>query len=362
MPKKSKKAVDAIEQLVQESHCAESLDEDNRLRLVRRLSSQLRRTSDELKHEKAARAQAEEELVDLADFEQLVHATQDNVKIRRYSEAKKRTGGKATAIFCATDWHAEENVDPATVNGLNEYNLTIARERIQRTFQKFVRLLEFSRGMCNIKDAVLWLGGDLINGYIHEELQEANFLGPADAILWAQSEVAAGLQYLLDNTDLTFVVTGSIGNHGRTTHRTRSATAAQNSWEWVAYNNLAWHFKSEPRVSWQLDRSYHNLIDVQGHPIRFHHGDAIRYQGGVGGITIPVNKAIAQWNKAKVARFDIFGHWHQFLTTWNFVSVGCLVGHNAYAIRIKADYQRPTQGFVVIDREHGPIMSLPVFC
>jgi hypothetical protein len=115
-------------------------------------------------------------------------------------------------------------------------------------------------------------------------------------------------------------------------------------------------------VSFQIDHSYLSYLDVMGWTYRIHHGDGIRYSGGVGGISIPVNKAIAQWNKSVKADFDIFGHWHQFLNSWNFFSVGCSVGHSPYAVWIKADFQPPTQGFVVSDKDRGPVMCLPVYC
>ena len=34
------------------------------------------------------------------------------------------------------------------------------------------------------------------------------------------------------------------------------------------------------------------------------------HNAGIGGVHIPLRKAIAQWNKAKSADLDCMGHWH----------------------------------------------------
>jgi len=85
----------------------------------------------------------------------------------------------------------------------------------------------------------------------------------------------------------------------------RIATGYRHSWEWLSYSNLASYYRKRPKITFKVEQGYHNWLDVQGHPIRFHHGDAIRYAGGVGGVTIPLRKKIAQWNKRRQAYLDM---------------------------------------------------------
>ena len=107
---------------------------------------------------------------------------------------------------------------------------------------------------------------------------------------------------------------------------------------------------------------YHNVQTILGRKVRFHHGDGLRYQGGVGGITIPVNKAIAQWDKVEAVDFDIFGHWHTHLVGYpKWISCGSLMGYSEYSLSIKAEYQAPTQTFIVIDRRYGMTLAAPIF-
>ena len=132
------------------------------------------------------------------------------------------------------------------------------------------------------------------------------------------------------------------------------------------YHSLASHFKNEERVTFRIAEGYHSFINCYGYNLRFHHGHNTRYLGGVGGLTIPLNKAIAQWNSGVpsrlVADMDIQGHYHTFLDTGmgGFICNGSLIGYNAFAKSIKARYERPSQTFFVIDKKRGKTFVCPI--
>jgi hypothetical protein len=129
------------------------------------------------------------------------------------------------------------------------------------------------------------------------------------------------------------------------------------------YLALAKYLRDEPRVKFIISESYHTWVTIQGRPVRFHHGDGMQYHGGVGGLYIPVNKAIAAWNKTQVASFDFFGHFHTWCHDNLWASNGSLVGYNAYALANKIPYQPPWQTFAVFDkREPLPTKVLKLFC
>lgn len=270
---------------------------------------------------------------------------------------KSGPGGSAVAFAIASDWHVEETVDPKTVNNLNAFDLTIASQRVRTFFQKVVRLTEIQRAGTKIDTLVLALLGDLMTGYIHEELRESNGLSPTETLLWLQDEVASGLKLLEKHFD-HIVIPCSYGNHGRCTIKPRHATGARNSYEWMLYHILKKQF---PQFDWRISDGYHNYLEVNGKVVRFHHGDDLKYQGGVGGLTIPVEKAIAQWNRAIKADLDIFGHWHQSQQNPKWISNSSLIGHNAYAIAIKAGYEPPSQTFFLMDSKRGRTITAPIF-
>lgn len=271
----------------------------------------------------------------------------------------KKGKSDASAIVLASDWHVGETVDSKTVHGLNEYSPAIAEKRIKRFFQKIPEYIE--RYVPMSRELVLWAGGDFITGYIHEELAENNSLSPAEECLFFREHWNAGLGFLLREIQGRITVVTSYGNHGRTTQKIRVQTGAHNSFEWLTYNVMANDWRQEPRVKWKISESYHNWHTIHGREVRFHHGDAIRFQGGVGGIAIPTRKAISQWNKSRHADLDCIGDKHTYVDDWSWVGNGSLIGYGAYSLRIKADYQPPVQAFLVFDRSRGLRQSTRIF-
>jgi hypothetical protein len=283
-------------------------------------------------------------------------------RIKRYKRPPKTKARGVAAVILASDWHVEETVEPELVSYKNEFNLEIAWERIQRFFQKIVELIEVQSHLAPVQELWLALLGDLMSGYIHEELMESNELSPVETVVWLREVIVAGIDYLLENTKLPIYLPTCHGNHGRTTPRKRIKTSYKNSYEWLLYMMLAAEYAEHDRVHWIVGKGYHNEQKIMGRNCRFHHGDGLRYHGGVGGITIPVNKSVAQWNKMNTADFDFFGHWHTYLWHYsNWVSNGCLIGFSPFAVEIKADFQHPTQAFCVVDSAYGLTDAKPIF-
>ena len=115
------------------------------------------------------------------------------------------------------------------------------------------------------------------------------------------------------------------------------------------------------RATFHIADGYHLLLDLYRKTLRFHHGDAIKYQGGIGGLTIPVEKAIGMWNRGIPADLDVFGHWHQSQQNPKWISNASLIGHNAYAIAIKAPFEPPSQTAFLFDKRHGRTGTFPIF-
>ena len=275
----------------------------------------------------------------------------------------KSVKGSATVIVALSDWHVEERVDPVTVNGLNDYDLDVADRRIGELSERFAVLLEHQRQLVKVPRVVVWLGGDFLSGHIHPDTAEMAQLPPLSAIRWAGERIRGFLDMVADMTPEVIVATNS-GNHGRSTEKLRIGTELDHSFEQHMYLTMAGQ-ETKKNVRWQVGEGYLNVVDLDGFRVRFHHGHAVSYGGGVGGITIPTNKAIAAWDRIDRADLTVFGHWHQFswLRAGRYVSNGSLIGHSAYATRIKASYEPPCQAFVVVDHERREVTDAkPLFC
>lgn len=277
--------------------------------------------------------------------------------------SRKRPAGarpEATAVLVLSDWHVEELVKPETCRNLNHFTLEIADRRISQLVQRASMLIEHEKHLTGIRRVVVAALGDFITGHIHDDLVEVTQLAPLAAKRWAGKRLNGVIDAMSEIAPV-LVATAS-GNHGRSTKHPRMATENDHSFEQDLYLTMAAEERRK-NVEWQVGEGYLNNINLDGFIVRAHHGHAIRFGGGVGGLTIPANKAIANWNQAQRADLDIFGHWHCFCwLPYRFVANGCLIGHNAFADRIKAEYQPPSQSLVIIDHEHGRVTKvLPIF-
>lgn len=311
---------------------------------------------------------ATERIIDLeSKLESVLSIGQRTPQITIITPKEPSGSSESVAALIASDWHIEENVEAAAVGFKNEFNLDIAESRAMKFFQGGFRLFDILRRDTTIKTIILGLLGDFITNTIHEDFQESNNLLPAEAIYKAECLIVSGIRSLLDNTepDVELIIVCHSGNHGRMTKKQRGSTEAGNSLEHYMYYHLRDFFRGEPRIKFQIAEGYHSFVHLfdDRYLIRFHHGHAINYGGGVGGITIPVNKAIAQWNIAdKNVNLDVFGHFHQFIDAGNFVANGSLIGYNDFAVRIKAAYEKPQQAFFLINKKwNAKTMVTPIF-
>lgn len=329
------------------------------VREVRDAEAKVEKLKKELEQERARRVVAEEDLETLRKQSDLLNDVTDrDINIREIGQTTGKWDG-CTAIVCASDWHLEKLIVPSTVSNLNEFNLEIAERRINRLWEKSVYLVEFFRHIGNVNEVLLWFGGDMIQNFLHPEDNETNTLGPSEAIALLQDHMATGIAHLaksIQNIDLRVVC--NVGNHARTSRYQQQGNSWKHSWEWLAYETMARVFSGIP---FQIAKGYFNYVDVQGYKVRFHHGEAVKYNGGVGGLTIPMGKAVAQWDKAKRADLSINGHYHTYQSHWGWESVGCLCGYDAFAQAMKCDYQEPTQSIIFVDKSRGKVASLPIF-
>jgi len=273
-----------------------------------------------------------------------------------------RSGGvsEATAVMVASDWHIEEKVLTEEVNGLNEYNLNISRERAVKFFQRGLRLVNVFNKDIKINTLILALLGDFFSGSIHDELAEENYLAPADSATCALEYLESGIRFLLKNSTLKIIIPCVPGNHGRMTAKPRTANESGNSLERFMYINLAERFKDEKRVTFIIPRAKHVYLQVYGMTIRFMHGHTVRYHGGVGGVSIPLNKAVPQWDLLIPADVTVLGHFHQHLDGGRWLINGSLIGYNTFALDNKFSYEEPKQAFFLIDKKRGKTVVAPI--
>lgn len=275
-----------------------------------------------------------------------------------------KTKTLATAIVQYSDWHCDEIVDPKTVNGLNEYNKAIAKQRVCKLVENTVKLTNTQRSGVDIKNLVLHLGGDAIGGYIHPELQQTNSMSPLEGIFYAKDLMVSAIEYLLQYGNFSQInIICSRGNHPRLTPKMQYANDYSMNLETFLYYSLADYFKNEKNVIFQIDQSELSYLTIYDKVFRFFHGHQIRFMGGVGGVTVPLYKAIHRWNSNIQAYYNFMCDKHTYSNpTPDCQLNGSLKGYDAFAVSHGFSFQPPLQSFTIMDNKRGITIKAPIFC
>ena len=276
---------------------------------------------------------------------------------------KNHTKHDAMPIIVASDWHGDEVIDGRSIGNVNEFNAAVFTYRSKRFWKYTAKLVKILSQDSDIDTVVLALLGDFMSGWIHPDLIQTNSSTPPEMILKLLDNFTGGLEFLLKELpDKKIHIVGAVGNHSRITMKPEHKNRVGKSYEGLLYELLVRYFaaKGETRIVWQLPTGYFNWVTLYGKRIRFHHGDNIRYAGGVGGIEIPLRKAIAQWNKAQHADLDVMGHWHTRLMGSTYVVNGGLVGYSQFSEAIKCDFETARQACFLMHHKFGKTAEYPL--
>lgn len=349
--------LDPIEEWAEDETSALDLERANHDRQLRALRAEVRQAKAiaKIEAERADRAQA---ALDLA----LALDDRETHPVVIPTRVSTRNVGVAFAI--ASDWHVGEDVDPAKVDGENAYHPKVAQARSERFFQNTCRLIELSRHGADVDTLVLGLLGDLVTGYIHEELVESNNLAPIDEVDFAADLVIAGIHSILDRLDLQQLIVPCVpGNHGRMTTKTRYSTLVQNNLETLIYRRVRREFETDDRVEVIVPAGPFVFLELFGRRIRFCHGDTLfKYGGGVGGLYVPILRKLGELARKGDTTFHTFmGHFHQLTFDGSFTVNGSLIGNGGYSYAKGYGSEPARQAFRLLDRDRGWTLSAPIF-
>jgi predicted phosphodiesterase len=262
-----------------------------------------------------------------------------------------------------SDWHLGEYVSFDQMDGLNVFNATIAHERIERLISITIDLTKNHMVNPEYPGIVVPLGGDIITGTIHDELRETNDLTLPESMIFAQDELAMGLEAMLNEFDRVYVPC-VIGNHGRGTLKPRAKNRVADSMEWLIYANLKRYFNDNDRIQIDIAKSTDIAYRIFDHRYLLTHGDSLGVKGGDGiiGALGPIARGAIKVGRTEgqVGRaFDtlVMGHYHTYIARGEAVPVivnGALKGLDEYAkIMLRARFSRASQALWFTHPKHG---------
>lgn len=275
----------------------------------------------------------------------------------------KRKAGTRYAIALFSDAHIEETVKSASVMGLNEYNVKIAKERIEKYFANLVSCLNTDK----VEYLLFASLGDTISGFIHEELSQSNELTPLEATFEAQNLIYNGLKYICDNTELKRIkFVGIVGNHSRVTNKIQHSNGYKMSYEWLMYKNIQKQAELEGLpIEFDIPESEMAIEDTSdGKRFLFIHGFQIKGSGNgtVCGIYPSLGRLSLKYGKVYKQDKIYLGHFHSCISIPNAVVNGSIIGYNSYALTNGFAYEEPAQMYELYDTNIGQLLTRQIYC
>lgn len=269
-------------------------------------------------------------------------------------------------LLFLSDLHWGENVRPGQINGVNEYNLDIARTRLKTCVTSAVHLLSILSNKQDYPGIVVPLGGDMISGDIHEELAESNDLSTIPTVLDLYENLIGAIGILADQYGAVFLPCVT-GNHGRNTKKIRAKDRHHTSFDWMLYQLLARHFQKDKRITFHIPDGPDAAFRIYATRYNLTHGDQFRGGDGMIGALGPIMRGDHK-KRSRNSQIDLsydiamMGHWHQYMHLTKLLVNGSLKGYDEYANSNNFSFEPPQQSLHLTHPKHGVTYRMPVYC
>jgi hypothetical protein len=314
-------------------------DELEQVKVIEELQSTLKKTQAKLARKEEQRAELVEAVYRAAREAGLTMKTPKPIKPRKDTRTKKAE----VALIHATDWQLGKK----TVS----YDVETCKKRIELFAEKILRITEIQRQDHPVREAVLMLGGDMVEGLGIFESQ----VYEVEAYLFEQLfETVHIIEKLVRTLAANFEkvrVVCEFGNHGRI-GRFGSMPRGDN-FDLMAYK-IASDRTKDLRIEWQMGDDFFQHFHIGKYRALLVHGDEIRSFGGTP--IFAIIKKFTGWAAGIVPEWDeaFMGHYHTplSLTIPNgsrvFVT-GSPESGNVYAAEQLAAQGRPSQRLHFVD-------------
>lgn len=308
----------------------------------------------------SADAQALKEIIGTAE------ARLDERHIPTWTENLVKPSAPGVPTLFLSDLHWGEVVRASQIGGVNSYNLAIAHARMKYTVETAIHLLRILDPKMRYPGLVLPLGGDMISGNIHDELQATNELNTMPTVLDLYDHLIAAITLCADTFGHVFLPCVS-GNHGRDTRKIWAKDRHHTSFDWLLYQFLAKYFARDKRITFYIPDSSDALYKIYDLRYLLTHGDQFRggdsIIGPLGPLTRGNQKKQAR-NQAINQEYDVMiaGHWHTYMQLARLIVNGSMKGMDEYAFQGNFGYEPPTQALWVTHPKYNITYRMPVYC
>lgn len=316
---------------------------------IRRLAAQNRRLLSQVR--------SADRILELARSAMASLASARPPKVLRENETRSRE----TALLLLTDHHVGARFTREEMAGLNHYDIEEYSRRLKYVVRKTIRLTR-GRPDLVVPEIVVFLGGDMIDGLIHDSIERNADAAPADQVVIGSWLLAQAIQELAANFERVRVVCAP-GNHGRIRKPHEMESVTQN-FDTLLYLLCRAHLRRQANVSFQIPREWWSHVDIEGHGVLCLHGH-VGVKGVTGNATFPGyglrraadNLQHIQRRLNQPARYIVMGHFHSYFSTSHeeglLVINGSIMGSNPYALAGGFPYRPAVQVLMLFHRAHG---------
>jgi len=222
------------------------------------------------------------------------------------ARAKKLGKGvlRTAGILDIGDVHYGELVSPRSTGNIAQYSPEIARERFNYTIDEAIRIGKEH----NIQSLWLILGGDMISGNIHDDLNRNNEMMTIAQTLEASEMIYGGIESLCQSYPEVNVLAVS-GNHPRTEKIPFYNHKQTENLDYMLAKILEYKGINQPNLRFHTGESFWNIIDVEDRKFLIMHGDTIRQQNSMSLPWYGMWKEYMKWKNMQ----DITGPFHDMM-------------------------------------------------
>ena len=289
----------------------------------------------------------------------------DELKLPAWAVKAQNADSPGVPTLQLSDFHWGERVFPKQVNNVNEFTVTIARDRLKYCVETAIHLCRILDRDMRYPGIVVPLGGDMVSGAIHEELRASNEIPTMPTVLDLVDNLVPAIKTLADTFGAVFLPCVS-GNHGRDTMKIYAKGRNHTSFDWLLYQFLARAMSHDKRITFYIPEASDAHYRIYGHKYLLTHGDQFRGGDSMIGCLGPImrgdHKKRSRESQVGMS-YDtmVIGHWHQRIALNKLIVNSCLKGYDEYAYTNNFSFEKPSQNMWITNPRYGITYSMPVY-
>jgi len=282
----------------------------------------------------------------------------------KYVKKDQDTSTPVIACMQIADAHMGAVQPLDEIEGFNEFNPEICRDRQLNFAHRFNRWVDRNRLSHTIHECAVLVTGDLISGDIHQELQVTNAFPITVQVVEAAKVLAEQMIELSQNFTSIEVHFISADNHGRLTRKPQAKQEGLNSMNYLVGVLARAYLSQIPNVNFNIYPMHEKVVQVGARNYLIAHGHGMRAWMG-----IPWYSAERKVGKEATARMQlimdqklqmsdvgfhkfVFSHFHTPLDTAMYSCCGSVQGTDAYD-HVAGRYAVPSQAGWLIHPKYG---------